>query len=146
MTTSLRPIKKEDIAAILEIEKQSFPEPYSEAVFQDELKITCSNLWVAEVDSQLAGYIDFWIIHDEIELISIAVHPQFRRQHVGEALMNQMIQMAQTKNIHIIYLDVRESNLGAQALYERFGFKRVGVRKRYYKNNHENALIMVKEL
>ncbi|MBI2336626.1 MAG: ribosomal protein S18-alanine N-acetyltransferase [Deltaproteobacteria bacterium] len=146
MTLSLRPIKKEDIPAILEIEKQSFPEPYSEAVFQDELKITCSNLWVAEINSQLAGYIDFWIIHDEVELISIAVHPNFRRQHIAETLMNQMIQMAQTKNIHIIYLDVRESNLAAKSLYERFGFKQVGVRKRYYKNNHENALIMVKEL
>lgn len=135
-----------DLETILEIEQNSFPEPYTRQLLLDELKINCAELVVAEKESKVIGYIDFWVVHDEIELISIAVLPLARQNGVGEMLMNFMIQYARKNAKRIIYLDVRESNSKAKNLYGKLGFHQAGIRKRYYKNNKENALIMVKEL
>src|SRR5213075_2166776 len=105
-----------------------------------------ANLWVATHRKNILGYIDFWVVADEVELISIAVHPQFKRMGVGDRLLREMIHSVELKGASFIYLDVRESNLPAQKLYSKFGFSKVGVRRRYYSDNQEDAIIMKKEI
>lgn len=133
-----------DLGSVLEIERRSFEQPYSREILAQELKIKAAYLRVATHRKKIIGYIDFWLVHDEMELISIAVDPDFKRRRVGEALMQEMLRFAHVNGAKSIYLDVRRSNGGAQALYEKFGFIKVGVRRRYYSDNQEDAIIMKK--
>ncbi len=142
----IRQMHRGDLNHVLEIECRSFEQPYSREIFEQELKIKVANLWVVTCGKQIVGYIDFWLVQDEMELISIAVHPRHKRVGIGEMLMHEMIRYAHQSSVAFIYLDVRVSNQAAQRLYGKFGFKRVGVRKRYYSDNREDAIIMKKEL
>jgi len=142
----LREMTRADLNKVLDIERKSFEQPYTREIFEQELKIKVANLWVATHRKNILGYIDFWVVADEVELISIAVHPQFKRMGVGEMLLREMIHFVELKGLSFIYLDVRESNLTAQKLYSKFGFSKVGVRRRYYSDNQEDAIIMKKEI
>lgn len=137
---------RSDLDAVLEIERKSFEQPYSREILAQELKIKAAHLRVATYRRKVIGYIDFWLVHDEMELISIAVHPEFKRCGVGEGLMQEMIRFAYQNEARFIYLDVRRSNESAQQLYEKFGFEKAGVRRRYYSDNQEDAIIMKKVL
>ena len=137
---------KGDLGSVLEIERKSFEQPYSREILAQELKIKAAYLRVATHRKKIIGYIDFWLVHDEMELISIAVDPEFKRRGVGEALMQEMLRFAHVNGAKSIYLDVRRSNVAAQTLYEKFGFFKVGVRRRYYSDNQEDAIMMKKSL
>ncbi|MFO1463871.1 MAG: ribosomal protein S18-alanine N-acetyltransferase [bacterium] len=137
---------RSDLDAVLEIERRSFEQPYSREILAQELKIKAAHLRVATYRRKVIGYIDFWLVHDEMELISIAVHPDFKRRGVGEGLMHEMIRFAHQNEARFIFLDVRRSNEVAQQLYEKFGFAKAGVRRRYYSDNQEDAIIMKKVL
>ena len=137
---------RSDLDAVLAIERNSFEQPYSREILAQELKIRAAHLRVATYRRKVIGYIDFWLVHDEMELISIAVHPEFKRRGVGDALMYEMIRFAHQNEARFIYLDVRRSNEPAQHLYHKFGFEKAGVRKRYYSDNQEDAIIMKKVL
>jgi len=134
-----------DIRRVLKIERQCFQQPYSREIFEEELKIKAAQVWVATYRRKIVGYIDFWRVADEIELVSIAVHPQFYRQGIARVLMEGMFKDAVLHNVRHIVLDVRINNHMAQKLYEQFGFKRVGLRKKYYSDNQEDARIMRKD-
>jgi len=140
----LRPMTRADLDEVLEIERRCFEQPYSREILAQELKIKSAHLRVAVRRRQILGYIDFWLVHDEMELISIAVHPDFKRRGIGERLMRAMFRFAEQNGARFIYLDVRRSNAPAQGLYEKFGFVRAGVRRRYYSDNQEDAIIMKK--
>ncbi|MCC6273801.1 MAG: ribosomal protein S18-alanine N-acetyltransferase, partial [Deltaproteobacteria bacterium] len=142
----LRPMTRSDLDAVLDIERRSFEQPYSREILAQELKIKAAHLRVATYRRKVIGYIDFWLVHDEMELISVAVHPDFKRCGVGEGLMQEMIRFAHQNEARFIYLDVRRSNEAAQRLYEKFGFEKAGVRRRYYSDNQEDAIIMKKVL
>jgi ribosomal-protein-alanine N-acetyltransferase len=135
-----------DLGTVLDIERKSFEQPYSREILSQELKIKAAYLRVATHRKKIIGYIDFWLVHDEMELISIAVDPEFKRRGVGESLMQEMLRFAHLNGAKAIYLDVRRSNVTAQALYEKFGFVKVGVRRRYYSDNQEDAIMMKKAL
>jgi [ribosomal protein S18]-alanine N-acetyltransferase len=135
-----------DLGTVLEIERKSFEQPYSREILAQELKIKAAYLRVATHRKKIIGYVDFWLVHDEMELISIAVDPRFKRRGVGESLMQEMLRFAHVNGAKAIYLDVRRSNETAQALYEKFGFVKVGVRRRYYSDNQEDAIMMKKTL
>jgi len=137
---------RSDLDAVLEIERSSFEQPYSREILAQELKIKAAHMRVATYRRKVIGYIDFWLVHDEMELISIAVSPDFKRRGVGEGLMHEMIRFAYQNEARFIYLDVRRSNEPAQQLYEKFGFAKAGVRRRYYSDNQEDAIIMKKVL
>jgi ribosomal-protein-alanine N-acetyltransferase len=130
----------------LEIERKSFEQPYSREIMEQELKVRVAHLLVATSRRKVIAYIDFWLVRDEMELISIAVHPDFKRRGVGDQMMGEMIRVARENDAAFIYLDVRASNHPAQKLYAKFGFQVVGVRRRYYSDNREDALIMKKEI
>ncbi len=135
-----------DLGRVLEIERRSFEQPYSREILEQELKIQVANLWVATYRRKIVAYIDFWLVRDEMELISIAVHPDFKRLGIAEFLMAEMIRYAYHNHVAFVYLDVRASNAPAQHLYSKFSFQKVGIRRRYYSDNQEDAIIMKKEL
>lgn len=137
-------MKWKDLKQVLEIERLCFKEPYSRQIFEQELKIEAAVLWVVPYRNRILGYIDYWVISDQMELVSIAVHPKFNGRGLGKLLMSHMIRDGKTKGIRSIILDVRKSNRKARSLYRKFGFKRVGLRKRYYSDSQEDAIIMKK--
>jgi ribosomal-protein-alanine N-acetyltransferase len=130
----------------LQIERQSFKEPYSRAIFEQELKIKAAVLWVVTYRRNIVGYINFWVILDEIELVSIAVHPRYHRRGVAILMMQRMLEFGIARGVQSVVLDVRTSNHAAQSLYRRFGFEKVGLRRAYYSDNREDAIIMKREI
>lgn len=141
-----RPMIKKDLTQVLEVERLCFEQPYNRAIFIQELKIPAAVLWVVPYRNRVVGYIDFWNVAGEMELVSIAVHPKQTGKGVGHYLMRQMIQYGLKHEAHSIILDVRHSNERAQKLYRKFGFYQVGLRKKYYSDNQEDALIMKRDL
>ncbi len=142
MKIEIRPAVIDDLNEILKIEQVSFRNPFTENLFAMELKLDIAHLDVAKCDGRVVGYIDFWHVGPEIHLINIAVAPDFRRRHVGSVLMEYLVNTARQRRCEEIYLDVRVSNAGAIALYEKYGFLRDAIRKEYYRDNREDAIVM----
>lgn len=126
---------------VYEIEKLSFTDPWSRKLFEDELINDKSVYYVILNNSKVIGYCGFWVILDEIDIMNIAVHPEYRRTGLGNMLMDVIIGYAEAYRIPYITLEVRESNTAALNLYEKYAFKRAGIRKGYYEDR-ENAVIM----
>jgi [ribosomal protein S18]-alanine N-acetyltransferase len=137
-----------DLEQVLDIEYLSFTSPWPRDIFLGELRGSdIAQLFVARIleghqQGRVAGYCCTWIIADEMHITSFAVHPQFRRQHVGQQLLAGVLAHALESGCRQAVLEVRVSNRGAQRLYSRFGFAPVAVRKRYYADNNEDAIIM----
>jgi len=129
-------------AGIVEIEKLSFPSPWSSKLFKDETKNPLSTLWVLKESEQIVGYICFWIIKDQIHLLNIAVHPSRRREGFATLMLNKMIQKGIDLGVKEIWLEVRPSNGAAIKLYEKQGFQVKGRRQKYYTDTGEDALVM----
>ncbi|MCP5052067.1 MAG: ribosomal protein S18-alanine N-acetyltransferase [bacterium] len=137
-----------DIGAITEIEAQQFPHPWKERYFIDELSHDISYFYVAEdsAASCVAGYIIFWIVEEMLELHKIAVAAQYQKKGIGKQLFNLILETAKQKKVTEIFLEVRASNQGAIRLYESFEFKQVGVRKDYYDQPREDAVVYKLEI
>lgn len=141
-----RSMKIADLNEVLALEKKCFSQAYSREILSQELKINAAHLWVLPYQKKMIAYLDFWVVADEIELVSIAVHPEYRRLGAGHYLLARMIAYGRRARVRSIYLDVRSSNEKAKALYKKLGFQTVGLRKRYYSDNQEDALILRKNL
>ena len=143
-----RPMKVEDVEQVYEIDVKSFSLPWSSRSFRYEVtENRASRPWVAEWQdatgqSQLAGMLVMWLVIDEAHVGTFAVHPQFRRRGVGQRLLAHALLDAYEHGIRSVFLEVRRSNLVAQALYRKFGFIEDGVRPHYYVDNNEDALLM----
>jgi [ribosomal protein S18]-alanine N-acetyltransferase len=135
-----------DIENVIAIERASFQFPWSTRFFLDELQVACARSILAEVEGRIAGYVLFWLLPDEVDIHNIAVHPDFRRQGIGRLLLEQVVAAARGQERLRVTLDVRFSNAPAQNLYRSFGFVTRGVRKGYYSDNGEDALVMALEL
>jgi ribosomal-protein-alanine N-acetyltransferase len=141
-------MREEDLGAVLDIEYVSFANPWPRDIFLDELRGSdVARLFVARISAgeqqgRVVGYACTWIVTDEMHLTSFAVHPGFRRQHVGFQLLEGVLTQALELGCRQAVLEVRVSNRGAQRLYGRFGFAPVAVRKRYYIDNQEDAIVM----
>ena len=134
------------VAQIAQIEKLCFSDPWSENSISSELNSRISLWFVALDGDSVAGYIGSQSVLDEADMMNVAVHPDYRRQGIGEKLVLALAQVLTEKGIRGLMLEVRESNVPAIALYEKLGFRQVGLRKNYYRAPKENALIMRKEL
>jgi ribosomal-protein-alanine N-acetyltransferase len=143
---SYRPMKKKDLPEVLEIERICFRQPFSGEIFQQELQISAAHLWVVMQQRKVAAYLDFWMVADEMELVSIGVHPDQQGLGIATYLLKSMVAHAQQHDVRSIVLDVRASNHAALHLYQKFSFRTVGLRKRYYSDNQEDALILRREL
>ena len=110
------------------------------------LESRLSTWLVAEVDGRIAGYVGAESVLDSSDMMNLAVSPEYRRQGIGEALVNELVEHLREKDIVSLLLEVRASNTPAIALYEKLRFVQVGKRPRYYTNPREDALILRKEL
>ncbi len=139
----IRPITSDDIDAVWDIEKMCFSVPWSRQSFVLEVeKNKCARYVVAEHSGAVVGYGGMWLIVDEAHITNIAVHPLFRRRGIGEAILKALMAEAHRMGIDRMTLEVRASNIPAQNLYKKLGFVEVGVRKGYYSDNNEDAIIM----
>ena len=148
--TSIKDITSENyhihLDRILEIENRSFPSPWSQRAFIQEIENPNSHIWALLADNQLVGYICFWMFDREIQLINIAVHPDKRGKGLGHHLMTKMIETGFSKGSQYIWLEVRLSNLSAKLLYHRLGFEEIGRRRGYYRETKEDAIVMALSL
>lgn len=133
------------IDAIMVIENLSFRIPWSRRSFVEELTTNKFAIYiVAKIEEQVVGYAGMWQIIDEGHITNIAVHPDFRGKKIATQMVSYLIDYSKENGISKLTLEVRKSNIGAQKLYENFGFEEAGFRKRYYADNQEDALIMWK--
>jgi [ribosomal protein S18]-alanine N-acetyltransferase len=141
----IRKLQKEDVEGIMEIEKVSFGAfHWSAESFSSEIDNIMGNYFTAidKETGKVIGYAGFWLILDEAHITTIAVRPELRGQHYGEVLLQQLIEECYNKRAKWITLEVRASNTAAQNLYYKYDFKSLGLRKKYYQDNDEDALIM----
>lgn len=132
-----------DIDHVLRVEHRAFTAPWSRQAFLGELvENRLAKYIVAEYDGSIIGYAGLWIIMDEGHVTNIAVDPDFRGRRIGERLLRALMSMCAASGGHKMTLEVRVSNEIAQNLYRKYGFERVGVRKGYYTDNKEDAVIM----
>ena len=133
------------VAAVAELEKICFSDPWSEKSVASELNNKLALWLVAEEEGHVAGYIGSQTCGDESDVMNVAVHPDFRRRGIAESLVIALVEELKSLESHCLTLEVRASNESAQKLYEKMGFAEVGRRKNYYRNPREDALIMRKE-
>ena len=141
-------ITEMNAAHVLEVaalEKICFADPWSEMSIASELQSLWSYWLVALEDDRVIGYVGSQSSIDEADIMNVAVHPDFRRQGIAEALINRLVADLKERDIHALLLEVRVSNTPAITLYEKLGFSQVGRRKNYYHNPKEDALILRKE-
>lgn len=135
-----------DVPALARVERNSFVSPWSaDDITRDVAFNDRAFVGVAELDGEVIGYADMWIVAGEAQLFNIAVDPSYRGNEIGLRLLDYMLRVA-SENCRIITLEVRRSNVPALNLYRRVGFRDVGVRKGYYTDNGEDAILMDKDL
>jgi ribosomal-protein-alanine N-acetyltransferase len=135
-----------DLDAVMAIERSSFAYPWSPRFFLQELQVPCARSILGEFNEKIVGYILFWLLPDEIDVHNLAVHREFRRRGIGRLLLQQVVMEARCRSSNRITLEVRQSNVAAQKLYESLGFTTTAVRRGYYSDNGEDALAMVLEV
>lgn len=139
----IRRMTMADVDAVAAVEAATFPTPWSRDAFQSEMKNVAARYLVAEKDGKVIGYAGAWIILDESHITNIAVLEAERGQGIGRKLTHGLMQYLSNLGAAYATLEVRKSNEVAQNLYKSLGFIKLGVRKRYYEDNGEDALIMV---
>jgi ribosomal-protein-alanine N-acetyltransferase len=142
----MRRMTMEDLPAVMEIDRLSFPTPWSERSFHYELNDNpAACLRVAEDRGKapgIVGFVGFWMLVDEAHISTLAVHPDLRGKGIGGVLLRDAIEQAIGSHASLVTLEVRQSNQTAIGLYRNHGFEIVGRRVRYYKDNQEDAILM----
>ena len=144
MEIKILPMQKSDVDSVIKIEEKAYGEHHwSKESFLNELSNDLARYYsVFDENGKLVAYAGCWQILEEVHITNIAVSPDFRRQKIGERLLIHIIDDCYKNKAKYITLEVRVSNLAAINLYKKYGFKSLGVRKGYYQNNNEDALIM----
>ncbi len=143
MSVILRKMTMSDVEQVIAIDQISFSLPWPVSSFRYELNENlASRCWVAELDGRIAAMLVGWFIVDEIHIATIATHPDFRKQGIGEKLLTHALQSAKTEGAVSSFLEVRENNTAAIAMYQKFGYVESGRREGYYKDNGEDAILM----
>ena len=136
-----------DIDGVWAVESQVFNNPWSRSAFVDEMTDNdLAHYLVLEDQGMIAGYAGMWIVVDEAHVTNIALLPDYRRQGLGEKLVRELIKTARERYAVMMTLEVRPSNTVAQSLYSKLGFLPQGIRRAYYSDNQEDALIMTCKL
>lgn len=143
MSLIVRKMTVEDVPAAHELDTLSFTLPWPERSLRfevtDNLAARC---WAAELDNCLVGMLVLWMIVDEAHIATIATRPDFRRQGIAKRLLVEALKSAYNEGAQTALLEVRAGNKAALKMYAKFGFEEVGRRKRYYKDNNEDAVLM----
>lgn len=138
----LRPLRYDDLARVQEIEQASFSTPWKDETFRGLLRRSDTDLVGAESEGRLVGYAITWTVADQAELGNVAVAPEARGRGIGRALVEAVVERVGRRGAKECFLEVRESNGTAQALYRSMGFEAVGRRRAYYAAPVEDALVM----
>jgi ribosomal-protein-alanine N-acetyltransferase len=142
-----RSMRLDDIETICAIEQEAFTTPWTSAAFYNELTNNhFARYMVMECNGEIAGYAGMWVIIDEAHVTNIAVRGKYRGQKLGDRLMREVMKTARFFGAAKMTLEVRVSNRIAQNLYEKLGFRASGLRKAYYSDNNEDAIIMWADL
>lgn len=140
----------DDLPVLMQIERSSFPTPWSEGTYRNELRNRTASYWVVRPTvtphapdvPALLGYAGLWLLGDEAHVTTIAVHPDWRRRHLGEWLLIHLLGAARASGADSVTLEVRIHNRPAIELYHKLGFKTVGVRRGYYRDTGEDARLL----
>lgn len=142
MSAEIRPARVADLDVVCRIELDSNPSPWTEAAFESEMTREVSRVDVLEVEGAVLGFVVHWLVAGEAHILNVAVDPNARGRGLGTRLVEHVIAEAVRGEGSYLMLEVREGNAAARGLYERFGFKLIARRERYYKDNQETALIL----
>lgn len=134
------------VSDIARLEKETFSSPWSEKALTDSIENEKSLFLVCEKDGRTAGYVGCYVVCDEAAITNVAVFPEHRRQGIAESLITELKLRASDKGCTVVTLEVRVSNVPAISLYEKLGFKTAGIRRNFYSNPREDALVMLCEL
>ena len=135
-------LAEEHLNALVNLEQECFSLPWTIGMFENELKSPLAKYFVAIEDDKVIGYAGMWQIIDEGHITNIAVKKEYRNQKIGSKLLEKLLEVADQYPLRMLTLEVRESNEAAKHLYAKHGFQKVGIRKKYYVDNQEDALIM----
>lgn len=135
---------EEHISALAQLERECFSDPWSEKALTEELRNPNAVFRVALIDGEVAGYVGMLHVLDEGDICNVAVFDRFRRKGVASVLIQHLVDYGVENQLSFITLEVRESNIGAQKFYETMGFETIGVRKNFYDNPKEHAILMNK--
>ncbi len=143
-------MREDDLARVAGIERDGFRHPWSEELIRRELGHAWSVILVAEQDGpgggEISGFVVFWLVHDEVHVLNIAVAPGARRRGIGRALMEAAADEGRRRGAKIATLEVRRSNVPAIELYRMLGYRQIGIRPNYYADEGEDAIVMVADL
>lgn len=153
----VRPAVEMDLSAIVRIERDSFADPWSRESFLSSLELERMQFLVAEErregagekeagESAVLGYVIALVLSDEAEVADLAVAPAARRRGIGGLLLDRVVHEVARRGVRSLYLEVRESNASARALYESRSFRQVGIRRGYYRHPPEDALLLRRDL
>ena len=142
----IRDMVSSDVDGVFQVEKNCFEHHWSKGEFEKEMKNDVANYLVAEIDNKIVGYVGIWFIAGEGNITNVAVHSDYRGKKIGDELIKHLVKKCIENNIFAMTLEVRVSNIVAQNLYKKYGFKLSGIRKEYYSDNKEDAMIMWSQL
>ncbi len=146
LSVVVAPMTIADVEAVQAIELASFSAPWPPNAYLTELQTNrLAHYMVIRIGTDVVGYAGLWLMVDEAHVTTFAIHPDWRRRHLGDRLLLALLDIALDRRAAEATLEVRLSNLPARRLYEKFGFRPVGIRPRYYTDNQEDALIMTTE-
>jgi len=142
-TVHIAAMRRRHVRAVLRIEQQVYPRPWSASLFHSELALRSTRAYyIARIGRELVGYAGLMMTVDDGHVTTIAVDPRWHRHKIGTRLLLVLAREAIQRGATSLTLEVRMSNRGAQELYRQFGFAPVGVRKNYYQEVNEDALVM----
>lgn len=136
-----------DLSAVIRIENRAFEDPWSPEALFGELQADSMRLpLVAECQGTVCGYIMAWLVADQLHILNIATDPDYLRRGVGTALLREAVRLAALREAAEVTLEVRDSNHSARDFYSRHGFVQAGLRRGYYQDNGEDAIIMTADI
>lgn len=139
-------MRPEDLPAVAALEAAAYEHPWPEESFREELSTPCSTSVVLRDGDRVVAHLVTWVVADELTIMNVAVHPTHRRRGLAERLVLDALATARGAGVRVALLEVRASNVAARALYEKLGFRVTGVRRGYYANNGEDALLMERDV
>ena len=140
---TVRPMVMTDVAGVMAVEHDSFLTPWSRSAFEEELAQNRLARYIVAVENgEIVGYAGTWLVINEAHVTNVAVSGQRRREGIGRLLMQKLMELARDNDMESMTLEVRVSNAAARHLYEQLGFVEAGIRKNYYSETKEDALIL----